>query len=151
MKKLLFVILLVLPNLVLAVQPDEVLDDPVLEARAREISKDLRCLVCQNESIDDSNASLARDLRLIVRERLVKGDTNDEVKEFIVDRYGEFALLKPKSGGANLILWWSGPIMMLFAMIFGTVYLRGRSSAVSGTAEVLSSDEEKRLQELLKD
>ena len=86
-----------------AVQPDEILADPALETRAREISKDLRCLVCQNESIDDSNASLARDLRLIVRERLVAGDSDQEVKDFIVDRYGEFALLRPKTSGANAI------------------------------------------------
>ena len=106
-------------NMALAVQPDEVLDNPALEARARDISKGLRCLVCQNESIDDSNASLARDLRLLVRERLVEGDSNEEVVEFIVDRYGEFVLLKPTTGGWNWLLWAAGPILFVFALIVG--------------------------------
>ena len=92
-KYLLLILMLATP--VLAVQPDEILDDPVLEARARVISKVLRCLVCRNENIDDSNAELARDLRLLVRERLVAGDTNQEVEDFVVDRYGEFILLMP--------------------------------------------------------
>lgn len=151
MKKLLLIIVLLLPNIALAVQPDEVLSDPALEARAREISKDLRCLVCQNESIDDSNASLARDLRLIVRERLVKGDSNDEVKTFIVERYGEFALLRPTAGGANRILWLSGPVMLLLALLFGGIYLRGRSRASQALQSDLSDDEKRRLDELLKD
>lgn len=151
MKKLLLIIVLLLPNIALAVQPDEVLADPALEARAREISKDLRCLVCQNESIDDSNASLARDLRLIVRERLVKGDSNDEVKTFIVERYGEFALLRPTAGGANRILWLSGPLMLLLALLFGGIYLRGRSRASQALQSDLSDDEKRRLDELLKD
>ncbi len=151
MKKLLLIIVLLLPNIALAVQPDEVLSDPALEARAREISKDLRCLVCQNESIDDSNASLARDLRLIVRERLVKGDSNDEVKTFIVERYGEFALLRPTAGGANRILWLSGPLMLLLALLFGGIYLRGRSRASQALQSDLSDDEKRRLDELLKD
>lgn len=135
---------------VLAVQPDEVLDDLVLEQRARDISKDLRCLVCQNESIDDSNASLARDLRLLVRERLVAGDTNDEVKAFVVDRYGEFALLKPKVSGANLLLWAAGPILLILALIIGFLYLRSRSRAPEQRVEHLSDDEQKRLAEILK-
>ncbi|MGB0913666.1 MAG: cytochrome c-type biogenesis protein, partial [Phaeobacter italicus] len=87
-----------------AVQPDEVLADPALEARARELSKDLRCLVCRNESIDESNADLARDLRLLVRERLVAGDSNEEAMDFIVDRYGEYVLLSPRATGANWLL-----------------------------------------------
>jgi cytochrome c-type biogenesis protein CcmH len=132
-----------------AVQPDEILADPVLEARAREISKDLRCLVCQNESIDDSNASLARDLRLLVRERLVEGDSNDEVKEFIVERYGEFALLKPKSTGANAVLWWSGPIVMFFAILFGGLYVRRRSKSVENPVAALTADEQQRLDDIL--
>ena len=86
----------------LAVQPNEKLDDPALEERARDISKGLRCLVCQNESIDDSNADLARDLRLLVRERLVAGDTNEETVQYIVDRYGEFVLLEPRLDAKNL-------------------------------------------------
>lgn len=132
-----------------AVQPDEVLDDPALEARARELSKGLRCLVCQNESIDESNASLARDLRLLVRERLVEGDTDDEVIAFLVDRYGEFVLLQPTTGGANWILWAAGPMMLLVAGGTGLIYLRNRSRATPTTEASLSDDEQKRLRELM--
>jgi cytochrome c-type biogenesis protein CcmH len=132
-----------------AVQPDEILDDPALETRAREISKDLRCLVCQNESIDDSNASLARDLRLIVRERLVAGDSDQEVKDFIVDRYGEFALLRPTTSGANAILWWSGPLAFLIALIMGALYIRSRSKVVETPVDTLNDDEQKRLNAIL--
>jgi cytochrome c-type biogenesis protein CcmH len=132
-----------------AVQPDEILADPALETRAREISKDLRCLVCQNESIDDSNASLARDLRLIVRERLVAGDSDQEVKDFIVDRYGEFALLRPKTSGANVILWWSGPLAFLIALIMGALYIRSRSKVVETPVDTLNDDEQKRLNAIL--
>src|SRR6056297_1841107 len=95
-----------------ALQPDEILDDPKLEERARDISSGLRCLVCRNESIDDSNAGLARDLRLLVRERLVAGDSNEEVVDFVVDRYGEYVLLNPRVTGSNLLLWMAGPIML---------------------------------------
>jgi cytochrome c-type biogenesis protein CcmH len=105
--------------------------------------------VCQNESIDDSNASLARDLRLLVRERLVEGDSNDEVKEFIVERYGEFALLKPKSTGANAVLWWSGPIVMFFAILFGGIYVRRRSKSVENPVAALTADEQQRLDDIL--
>lgn len=138
-------------NMALAVQPDEVLDNPALEARARDISKGLRCLVCQNESIDDSNASLARDLRLLVRERLVEGDSNDEVVEFIVDRYGEFVLLKPTTGGWNWLLWAAGPILFVFALIVGGFYLRGRSRAEPATETGLSETERARLRQILDD
>ena len=136
-------------NMALAVQPDEVLDTPALEARARDISKGLRCLVCQNESIDDSNASLARDLRLLVRERLVEGDSNEEVVEFIVDRYGEFVLLKPTTGGWNWLLWAAGPILFVFALIVGGFYLRGRSRADAPTEAGLSETERARLRQIL--
>src|SRR3954451_12677102 len=88
-----------------AVQPDEVLKDPALEKRAREISSGLRCLVCQNQSIDDSDAQLAKDLRLLVRERLVAGDTDGQVRDFLVQRYGEFVLLRPTFRGRTLVLW----------------------------------------------
>lgn len=148
-KRILVILTLLLPVGAFAVQPDEILDDPALEKRARAISQDLRCLVCQNENIDDSNASLARDLRLIVRERLVAGDTDDQVKDFIVERYGEFALLKPKIGGSNLALWASGPILLLIALVLGLSYIRKRSQVVENTVNPLSSDEEKRLAEIL--
>ena len=132
-----------------AVQPDEVLDDPALESRARELSKGLRCLVCRNENIDESNAGLARDLRILVRERLVEGDTDDEVIAFLVDRYGEFVLLNPTTKGANLLLWIAGPAMLLGALGIAFVYLRRRSSDV--TPQALSDAEQARLSEILKD
>src|SRR5690606_4442259 len=94
----------------MAVNPDEILDDPTLEARARAISANLRCLVCQNQSIDDSDAELARDLRVIVRERLVAGDTDAEATRYIVDRYGEFVLLNPVVGPHTILLWIAAPV-----------------------------------------
>lgn len=134
-----------------AVQPDEILDDPVLEERAREISKDLRCLVCRNESIDDSNAQLAKDLRVLVRERLTEGDSNDEVVDFVVDRYGEYVLLRPRTSGTNMVLYGAGPAMLLIALIVGFGYTRRRSTARTPTERTLSEEEEARLQEILKE
>jgi cytochrome c-type biogenesis protein CcmH len=134
-----------------AVQPDEVLDDPVLENRARELSKGLRCVVCQNESIDESNADLARELRLVVRERLVAGDSDEQVLDYLVARYGEFVLLKPRTDGWNLILWLSGPALFLLALGVGVVYVRGRASAAAPAETGLSEDEAARLKEILKD
>ncbi|WP_425070513.1 cytochrome c-type biogenesis protein [Sagittula sp. S175] len=142
-------VLAVIANIALAVQPDEMLDDPAMEARAREISAGLRCLVCQNENIDDSNASLARDLRLLVRERLVAGDSNDEAVDYIVNRYGEFVLLKPRTGGWNWLLWAAGPIMFLLAAAVGVFYVRKRAETPV-TDDHLSAAEQKRLDELLK-
>ncbi|KZL20995.1 Cytochrome c-type biogenesis protein CcmH precursor [Pseudovibrio axinellae] len=101
-----------------AVNPDEVLKDPVLEERAREISKEVRCVVCQNQSIDDSNAQLAKDLRLLVRERLVEGDSDAEVMDYLVARYGEFVLLKPRFALHTLFLWGGGPIVLLLGGFF---------------------------------
>ena len=136
---------------VLAVQPNEVLSDPVLEARARTLSKNLRCLVCRNENIDDSNADLARDLRLLVRERLVAGDSDAAAISYIVDRYGEYVLLNPTSKGANMLLWVAGPLMLILGgAIAGTYVRRRRGQAEAGSVE-LSQDEEKRLAEILKD
>jgi cytochrome c-type biogenesis protein CcmH len=134
-----------------AVQPDEVLDDPVLENRARELSKGLRCVVCQNESIDESHADLARELRLVVRERLVAGDSDEQVLDYLVERYGEFVLLKPRTDGWNMILWLSGPALFLLALGVGVAYVRNRSTASASTEVGLSSDEEARLKEILKD
>ena len=149
MRRLILIGMLVCAFPVLAVQPDEILDDPILEQRARELSKGLRCMVCQNESIDDSDAALARDLRILVRERLVAGDSDDEVLDFVVERYGEFALLKPTFGGGNLILWIAGPLGLIFALFIGVNMVR-RSNASSGAKDTLSSDEEARLNEILK-
>lgn len=134
-----------------AVQPDEILDDPMLEARARELSKGLRCLVCRNESIDESNAGLARDLRLLVRERLVAGDDDLEAVAFIVDRYGEYVLLRPTTAGSNWLLWAAGPLMLLLAGGLGLVYLRGRATAKTSQEAALTSEEQHRLLEILKD
>jgi len=148
MKRILLMLSLIMSLPVYAVQPDEILDDPLLEDRAREISKGLRCLVCQNESIDDSDAALARDLRLLVRERLVAGDSDEEVLDFVVERYGEFALLQPKFGGSNLVLWIAGPLGLLFAFIIGLNMMR-RSAANPSTKDELSTDEADRLNEIL--
>lgn len=133
-----------------AVEPDEILADPALEARARAISKDLRCLMCQNESIDESNASLARDLRLLVRERLVMGESNEEVLDFVVTRYGEFALLRPKTKGSNVILWAAGPVMLLLALLIAFAYIRRRQAQENSAASnALSVDEKERLDKIL--
>ena len=150
MKRLILILcLLVTPAF--AVQPDEILDDPVLEERARDISAGLRCLVCRNESIDDSNATLARDLRLLVRERLLAGDSDTQVVDYVVDRYGEYVLLKPQTGGANLILWLAGPVMLVLGGAIGVVFVRRRANGHGRTEAALSADEQARLQEILKD
>ncbi|GAB5390438.1 MAG: cytochrome c-type biogenesis protein CcmH [Alphaproteobacteria bacterium] len=150
MKRLLIVLLMVATP-VWAVEPDEILDDPSLETRARIISKNLRCLVCRNESIDESNAGIARDLRLLVRERLVAGDSNTEVVDFIVDRYGEYVLLRPQTGGSNLVLWGAGPVMLILALGLSGGYLRRRSKPSGRKVDALSADEKARLEEILKD
>jgi cytochrome c-type biogenesis protein CcmH len=135
----------------LAVQPGEVLPDPALEARARDLSKDLRCLVCRNENIDDSNADLARDLRLLVRERLVAGDSDEAAMEYIVARYGEYVLLNPTSTGANLLLWYAGPLMLMLGGGIAFSYVRRRRAMVEAAPEGLSGDEEKRLAEIMRE
>ena len=147
--KRLTLILLLLASPLWAVLPDEILDDPVLEERARDLSKGLRCLVCRNESIDESNAELARDLRLLVRERLVAGDSDEEVIAFIVDRYGEFVLLRPTMGGANWLLWAAGPLGILLAGGIGVGYLRGRARASNAHEAALNIDEEDRLRRIM--
>lgn len=135
----------------LAVQPDEMLADAELEARAREISADLRCLVCQNQSIDDSDAPLARDLRVLVRERLLAGDSNAEAVAYIVDRYGDYVLLKPPFNAATLLLW----IAPLAALVLGgmivVLVMRRRGDAGPTAADALSPEEEARLKDLMGD
>lgn len=131
-----------------AVQPDEMLADPALESRARAISTGLRCLVCRNETIDDSDASLARDLRLLLRERLTAGDTDAEAIAFIVDRYGEYVLLNPTANGVNLILWLAGPAMLITGLGVAAIYLRRRRRSAAPDAP-LSDSETKRLAEIL--
>lgn len=137
-----------------AVEPDEVLDDPALEERAREISEEVRCLVCRNESIDSSNAPLAKDLRVLVRERLEAGDTDAEVKDYLVDRYGEYVLLKPRLSTANAFLWLSGPLLLVIGGAAAWIFLKSRGRAaetVSRTAEApLSPEEEAELERILR-
>lgn len=130
-----------------AVQPDEILPDPVLEARARSISHNLRCPVCQGESIDDSSAPISRDLRLVVRERIMAGDTDVEVVDFIVDRYGEFVLFNPRPEGANLILWLAGPGLLLIGLAGALVYIRRRATPLP--MPDLTEGEQARLKDLL--
>lgn len=149
MKKLLLIILL-WATPVAAVEPDEILSDPALEARAREISKGLRCLVCRNESIDESSASLARDLRLLLRERLVAGDSDEEAVDFIVARYGEYVLLNPTTTGANWLLWAAGPLMLFLAAGVGFGYVRSRARAKAPDQVPLSAEEEAKLHDILK-
>ncbi|MGY6410587.1 MAG: cytochrome c-type biogenesis protein [Alkalilacustris sp.] len=146
------ILALAVPTVVVAgPQPDEILDDPALEARARALSRDLRCVVCRNESIDDSNADLARDMRILVRERLVEGDSDEEVMAFLVQRYGEFVLLRPTTSGANMVLWVSAPLMLLLALGTAFVYLRRRERTTEPTAAKLSPEEEARLRDLMRD
>ncbi len=146
MRALLVALTLLMAAPAFAVQPDEVLDDPVLESRARDISAGLRCVVCRNESIDDSNAEIARDMRLIVRERLLAGDSDSEVVQYLVDRFGEFVLLEPRRDGVNLILWVSGPVLLLLGLGVAVVALRRRPDP----ERPLSADEEARLREILR-
>jgi cytochrome c-type biogenesis protein CcmH len=131
-----------------AVQPDEVLPDPALEARARAISEGLRCLVCQNQSIDDSDAPLAKDLRLLVRERLKQGDSDQQVVDFIVARYGEFVLLKPRFSPHTLLLWLATPVVFAAALLLIWLAYRRRLAATKAEPK-LSASEERRLKRLL--
>lgn len=145
----LIMVVLALPAL--AVQPDEMLSDPALENRARDLSRGLRCLVCKNESIDESNASLARDLRILVRDRLTAGDSDEEAIAFIVARYGEFVLLRPTVTGSNWLLWAAGPLMLLLAGGVGLSYLRTRARTPEEDFTALSETEKSRLAELMGD
>ncbi|MCZ6860189.1 MAG: cytochrome c-type biogenesis protein CcmH [Alphaproteobacteria bacterium] len=130
----------------LSVEPDEILKDQALEQRARAISKRLRCLVCQNQSIDDSNAGLARDLRVLVRQRLTKGESNEAVIAFIVARYGDFVLLRPPIKPVTYILWFGPALILLLAGFGAAAFLRRRRVAV---AVPLTDDERKRVKSIL--
>ena len=133
-----------------AVQPDEVLRDPALEARARALSKELRCMVCQNQSIDDSNAPLARDLRLLVRERLKAGDSDTQVIDFLVARYGEFVLLRPRFEWHNLILWLGPPAALIAGGIALFVMARRRKGSGGERPAKLTPEQEARLARIVK-
>jgi cytochrome c-type biogenesis protein CcmH len=130
----------------LAVQPDEILKDPTLEARARALSQELRCMVCQNQSIDDSDAPLAKDLRVLVRERLTAGDSDSQVIDFLVARYGEFVLLKPRLSAHTLLLWLA-PFAVLLIAAFAFIAARRRSTVAA--LDRLTPDEEARINALL--
>ena len=135
-----------------AVQPDEIMSDPVKESRARDLSRELRCMVCQNQSIDDSDAPLARDLRLLVRERIATGDSDSQVIDFLVARYGEFVLLKPRFTPHTLLLWLLPPLALIGGGLALWFYSRRRSNAGSAADPSLlhlTEEEEARLQRLL--
>ncbi|MCR6498889.1 cytochrome c-type biogenesis protein CcmH [Shinella sp. CPCC 101442] len=131
-----------------AVNPDEVLTDPALEARARALSSQLRCMVCQNQSIDDSNAELARDLRLLVRERLKNGDSDEAVIDYVVSRYGEFVLLNPRLRGETLLLWGAPIVLFLAGATAMILFVRRRGGKSTGTP--LSDVEKAELERALK-
>ncbi|MBN9279861.1 MAG: cytochrome c-type biogenesis protein CcmH [Hyphomicrobium sp.] len=149
-RALLLLSLLLLPGAAHAVQPNEVLKDPALEARARALSAQLRCLVCQNQSIDDSDAPLAKDLRLLVRERLVAGDSDAEVTRFLVARYGEFVLLRPPLSGNTLLLWLT-PLLLLAAAAGGIGWRLAAARKGGAPPAPLTADEQRRLAGLLKE
>lgn len=146
---LLALLLLALPAV--AVEPSEVLSDPALEARAREIGRALRCVVCQNQSIDDSSAEVAADMRRAVRERLVAGDSNQAVFDFMVARYGDYVLLRPPFKSGTLLLWLGTPLVLLVAGGALLLAARRRRAASAGAPEPLSDEERRRLDSLLRD
>ena len=133
-----------------AVQPDEVMADPAKEARARELSRELRCMVCQNQSIDDSEAPLARDLRLLVRERIAAGDSNSQVIDFLVARYGEFVLLRPRVERETLLLWGVTPLVLIVGGLALLLQARRRTT-LANAQPPLTPDEEKQLSRLMAD
>ncbi|MCP8884232.1 cytochrome c-type biogenesis protein CcmH [Devosia sp. XJ19-1] len=145
LRALFMMVLLLVSPAVLAVSPNEILPDAALEQRARDISAGLRCLVCQNQSIDDSDADLARDLRVLVRERLVAGDSNNEVEQYIVDRYGEYVLLNPRLGGHTLLLWAAAPLLLFVGL---GLLLLARRRTPPGPVEGLTAEEQAALDAL---
>ncbi|MEM7170481.1 MAG: cytochrome c-type biogenesis protein [Pseudomonadota bacterium] len=148
-----FLLFLALAPAAWAVMPDERLDDPVLEARARALSADIRCLVCQNESIDSSNADLARELRILVRERLSQGDSDQEVLDFLVDKYGDFVLFDPPFKASTYALWIGPVILMLFGVGAAIFYIRRQARAFPATdgGTAFTQEEDLRVQEILND
>lgn len=134
-----------------ALDPSEMLSDPVLEERARALDHDLRCVVCQSESVASSNANWAQDARRTVRELVTEGATDAEVLDFFVTRYGEFVLMSPRTDGSNWLLWAAGPAMLLLAAILGFGYLRGREKAETSHEEALTAEEAARLKQILEE
>lgn len=134
-----------------AIGPDEIMPDPADEARARAITSELRCVVCRSESIDDSNADIARDLRLLVRERIAAGDSDAEVTAFVVDRYGEFVLFRPPMTAANAPLWLAGPVILIFGSALVAAFLRRRARDARLPRAGLTPEEQARLDALTGD
>ncbi|WP_425374218.1 cytochrome c-type biogenesis protein [Neorhizobium lilium] len=147
-KLVLCIVLLLAPLPAFAVNPDEILPDATQEHRAREISSQLRCMVCQNQSIDDSNADLARDLRLLVRERIKDGDSDGQVIDYVVSRYGEFVLLKPRLNARTIILWAMPVLLLLIGGLSLLAVLRKRPA--QRTVAALTAEEQARIEDLLK-
>ncbi len=142
-------VLLGLQGAAFAVQPDEMLANPQLESRARVLSEGLRCPVCQNQSIDDSDADLAHDLRVIVRQRLQSGDTDAQVKQYLVDRYGDYVLLEPPFKTSTLVLWLGAPLILLAALGVALVFYRRRQETSEDTQRPLSAEEQKKIAALM--
>lgn len=142
----LLLILLLLGGPAWSVEPSEILADPALEERARDLSQGLRCPVCRNENIDASNAALSKELRILLRERLVAGDTDEEAVDFLVARYGEFVLLRPNTEGANMVLWLAAPALLLIALGVGWSTIRAKRD----TTQALSETEEAELEKILR-
>jgi len=150
LRSLLVALSLLLAAPAFAVEPSEMLDDPVLEQRARALSAEIRCVVCQNESIDSSNAEIAHELRVLVRERLVAGDTDQQVLDYLVARYGDFVLLRPPVKPATYLLWFGPFLILLFGVVAVFVFFR-RQRAAATLPPALSVEEEARLARLLGD
>ncbi|RRI05813.1 cytochrome c-type biogenesis protein CcmH [Mesorhizobium tamadayense] len=149
LSSLVLLLALVFAGAAQAVKPDEVLPDPALEARARALSEGLRCMVCQNQSIDESDADLARDLRILVRQRLVAGDSDQQVMDYIVSRYGEFVLLQPRFSLRNALLWGTPALLLLAGGIF--IVLSARSRRPASDSSTLSAEEQVALDKMLRD
>lgn len=151
---LVFMLTLISPTPSLAVEPSEILSDSALEARARDISKGLRCLVCQNQSIDDSDADLARDLRVLVRERLTAGDSNEQVLSYVVSRYGDFVLLNPPFKLSTVVLWAGPALFAILGLLAVFKFMRRQANVVNSPvvkAAPLSDEERRQIEKLLKD
>ncbi|MEO0764578.1 MAG: cytochrome c-type biogenesis protein [Pseudomonadota bacterium] len=149
MKRLALAFWFVLCSAAVALDPTEMLDDPDLEARARGLDHALRCVVCQSESVASSNAQWAIDTRRVIREQVAAGQSDAQIVDFFVERYGEFVLMTPRPSGSNWLLWAAGPLMFLLAAGIGFGYLRGRASAPVASDAALSADEAKRLRKIL--
>lgn len=150
MKRLILILMLVASPL-WAVEPHEMLDDPVLEARAQELDKMLRCVKCRSEALDSSNAAWAADARVLVRELLTDGMSDEEVLDFFVVRYGEYVLMEPRTTGSNMLLWLAGPAMLIIGLGAGWATLRRRTSGAPTADATLSADEKARLDEIMRD